>query len=154
MKIYLPDVASTVKFAELFANYIDSGKIIFLYGDLGVGKTSFARGLIRAFMHDEELDVVSPTFSLLQYYDYNNLQLIHADFYRLEHIDEVIELGLEDHLLDTILLIEWPEIAQPILPKPDYSFYFSIEGEGRNVNLEGASSELKLAMVNNGFIVQ
>ncbi len=90
---------------------------IALTGDLGAGKTVFARGFIQALAG--EVEVTSPTFTLAQSYPLqaSQLTLWHFDLYRIEHADELHELGIEDALEDGIALIEWPQIADTLLPK-------------------------------------
>jgi len=90
-----------------------AGDCILLSGALGMGKTCFARGLIRAAL-DTEQDIPSPSFALAQYYD-SNPPIWHFDFYRLKDPEEIWELGFED-ALDNICLIEWPEKAANHMP--------------------------------------
>ncbi len=92
------------------------GDCLCLSGDLGAGKTTFARALIRAIADDPDLEVPSPTFTLVQSYELR-LPVTHLDLYRLGHADELDELGLEDALLDGVALIEWPERALERLPQ-------------------------------------
>ena len=94
-------------FAALLAEVSEAKDVITLNGDLGAGKTEFARAFIRYFM-GEDTDVPSPTFSLVQHYDTNDIAIWHFDLYRLENENDVWELGLEDALQDGITLIEWP----------------------------------------------
>lgn len=83
--------------------------IILLSGTLGMGKSVFARALIRALCHDENMDVPSPTYTLVQQYEADDITLRHFDLYRLEDPEEVYELGWEEALSEGISLIEWPE---------------------------------------------
>lgn len=101
--------------APLFAK----GAVVALEGDLGAGKTALARALIRIYMNDPNLEVPSPTFTLLQTYDSPHGPIWHFDLYRLKHPEEVFELGWEDALASYgIILIEWAEKMGPLLLNP------------------------------------
>ena len=106
----------TQKIAQEYAANLKRGDIIFLHGTLGMGKTAFARALIRALINDETLEVPSPTFTLLQTYDAPQAPIYHFDLYRLEDPDEIFELGWEDALHEGITLVEWPERLGPYAP--------------------------------------
>lgn len=103
----------TKKIAHEFASMLVGGDIVFLEGDLGVGKTSFVQGILEAFGYTEP--VRSPTFSIMNTYPIANhptiQQVIHLDFYRFETPNEIRSLGLEEMMQNTknIFLIEWPE---------------------------------------------
>jgi len=99
------DAASVL--AVQFARNLCAGDCLLLSGPVGAGKTHFARGIIRTLAGDNE-DVPSPTFTLVQTYDTPQGEVWHADLYRLCHIDEVAELGLEDAFETAITLVEWP----------------------------------------------
>lgn len=92
-----------------------AGDVIALQGGLGMGKSVFARGLIRALTTPDE-DVPSPTFTLVQPYDAADFTLFHFDLYRLEDPEEAYELDIEDAFADGVSLIEWPERLGPLLP--------------------------------------
>lgn len=97
----------TMRLAEQIWQISRVGDVIALWGDLGVGKTAFARGFIRAATRPAE-EVPSPTFTLLQTYGAPPGLIYHFDCYRIEHEDEVLELGIDDAFADGISLIEWP----------------------------------------------
>lgn len=103
-------------FAKTLAPLLKKGDVITLTGDLGAGKTAFCRCLIRA-LSDSEVEVVSPTFMLVQTYPCDNTMIWHFDLYRLTHPDEIYEVGLEEALDEGITLIEWPQICAGILPQ-------------------------------------
>jgi tRNA threonylcarbamoyladenosine biosynthesis protein TsaE len=102
--------------AAALALVVVPGDVLALFGELGAGKTVFARSFIRARGGSGE--VPSPTFTLVQSYDLPNGLIYHFDLYRIEHPDEILELGMEEALSEGICLIEWPERMGPALP-PD-----------------------------------
>jgi tRNA threonylcarbamoyladenosine biosynthesis protein TsaE len=112
----LPDEAATARLAEELARRSRPGDIIALEGELGSGKTSFARAFIRARGRGDE-EVPSPTFTLVQIYDEAAPSIWHFDLYRIETPEEAFELGIEDAFLDAISLIEWPERLGALLPQ-------------------------------------
>lgn len=112
-------VAETQALAARIQPLLGAGDVILLGGDLGAGKTAFVQGLALAM--GIVGPVTSPTFTLMRIYDAPaGLRLLHADVYRLEHLHEVVDLGLAELLEDgTVAVIEWGEMAAPVLP-PDY----------------------------------
>ncbi len=135
----LPDEAATLRFGARLAALLRRGDMLVLIGDLGAGKTTLVRGLIRSLCGDHT-DVPSPTFTLVQTYETGIGTLWHFDLYRLESPDEVRELGLEEALED-ICLIEWPEKAGHYLPKTGFELRLTFEGEGRNACLTGHGTD-------------
>src|SRR3954463_14766438 len=112
--IELPDEAATAAFATRLARLARPGDIIALKGELGAGKTSFARAFIRSRGGAEE--VPSPTFTLVQIYELPEATVWHFDCYRLREPEEGWELGIEDAFHEGISLIEWPERLGSLLP--------------------------------------
>jgi tRNA threonylcarbamoyladenosine biosynthesis protein TsaE len=104
--ILLPDEAATEKLGRALAAQLRAGDAVALFGTLGAGKTTLARGVLRGLGF--EGDVASPTFPIVQAYD-TSPPLWHVDLYRIEHDGELEELGLDDARLDAALLVEWPE---------------------------------------------
>lgn len=99
----------TIAIARDYASRLPGKAVIFLEGDLGAGKSVFARALIRALTGDENLSVPSPTFTLLQNYETHGFPIWHYDLYRLKDPEEMEELSWDDALSDGIVLIEWPD---------------------------------------------
>ncbi len=110
--VHALDERALARLAELLAFTVRSGDLIALHGDLGAGKTTFARAFIEAVSHPETVEVPSPTFTLVQTYATPRLTLAHFDLYRLTDPAELDELGLDDALKTGAALIEWPERVQ------------------------------------------
>jgi tRNA threonylcarbamoyladenosine biosynthesis protein TsaE len=104
--ILLPDESATEELGRALAAQLRAGDVVALFGTLGAGKTTLARGVLRGLSFDG--DVASPTFPIVQVYD-TVPPLWHVDLYRIEHDDELQELGLDEARLDAAMLIEWPE---------------------------------------------
>ena len=107
-KLYLPDEAATARLGALIGPHLSAGDVVYLHGGLGAGKSSLARGLIRALTDPDE-DVPSPTFTLMQTYEAEAFTVAHLDLYRLKSPEESYELGLDDALATSVLVIEWPD---------------------------------------------
>jgi len=116
LTIELPDETATQALAKSLAVLAHSGEQLALIGDLGAGKTVFARAFVRALC-GADTEVPSPTFTLVQTYDaIDGRELFHFDLYRLEKPDEALELNIDDAFADGISLIEWPERLGSFLP--------------------------------------
>lgn len=98
----------TEKHARDLAQNLRPGDVVFLDGDLGMGKSVYARALIRALCNDPGLEVPSPTFTLVQTYDADMAPIWHFDLYRIKAPEDVYELGWDDALADGIVIVEWP----------------------------------------------
>ena len=116
LSLTLPNEAATAHLMADLALLLGAGDIITLSGDLGAGKTTAARAMIRYLADDEELEVPSPTFTLVQAYDLPSFPLLHADLYRIGHASELEEIGLQPLPEGNLVLIEWPERAGDGLP--------------------------------------
>jgi len=134
----LADESATVELARRIAGLARAGDVIALAGDLGVGKTRFARAFIGALTGDRE-EVPSPTFTLAQTYESSAGTIWHFDLYRLSRPAEAYELGIEDAFVDGIALIEWPERMQQLLPSQrlDVALSFADAADARAVRLTG-----------------
>jgi len=118
--------------------------VVALTGDLGAGKTSFARGLIAEFAREAGQpvpEVPSPTFTLVQTYEFPRAALWHFDLYRIERPDDAFELGIEEALAEGIALIEWPERLGMLLParRIDVRLAFAGDPEARDIAIEAAA---------------
>lgn len=113
---YELDEAGVARLAQLLALKVRPGDVVALSGDLGAGKTTLARALINAVMGDSVGDVPSPTFSLQQTYVSPRFTISHFDFYRLSDPQEAVELGFDDAVQTSVVIVEWPERAAGLLP--------------------------------------
>ena len=112
-KIYLSSEKKTEELANKFIKKLSLGDIVFLYGEIGVGKTTFVRYLINGYQKVNNLElteVTSPTFNLLNEYEINEFKINHYDLFRLKSLDEIRNLNLFDDMLNSITLVEWPQI--------------------------------------------
>ncbi len=123
------------------ASALEPGNMVTLSGDLGAGKTTFARALIRYLAGNPAIPVPSPTFTLMQSYDLPRFPVVHADLYRLSGPDELAELGFDDLPEETVILLEWPDRANGLLPadRIDIAFMLAPDRglEYRNVRITG-----------------
>jgi N-acetylmuramate 1-kinase len=116
-RIALPDLAATESLAAFIAAQVQPGDLVTLSGGLGAGKTALARAIIRALAAEPDLEVPSPTFTLMQSYETPHGSVVHADFYRITGPGELIELGWDEVADTSILLVEWPERAASALDR-------------------------------------
>ena len=146
--VELPDEAATAAFAARISGLAATRDIIALKGDLGAGKTTFARGFIRACGCTEE--VPSPTFTLVQVYELGAAAIWHFDLYRIKSLEEAWELGIEDAFSEGISLIEWPERLGPLLPphRLEIELLFGDRPEARRAVLDpGEGWQARLAKI-------
>ena len=133
---------TTRELAKNFSNYLKGGEIIFLYGEMGVGKTTFVKYLINQLLEKKNLqttEVTSPTFNLLNEYEIDNLIIKHYDLFRLKNESEIKNLDLFDQNKNTITLIEWPELIKKENVKKTIDLVFNYENElnNRSVKIDG-----------------
>lgn len=124
----------TIAVAQDFAKTLNAGDVVCLYGTLGMGKSVFARAIIQTLCSDSNMDVPSPTFTLVQIYEPENAPapIWHFDLYRLEDADEIYETGWEDALGNAIVLIEWPERLGPLKPRKSIDIHISAGDDNPN----------------------
>jgi len=141
LTIILADEAATTRLGADLAAAAKPGDVFALSGDLGAGKTTLARGFIRALSGDAGMDVPSPTFTLVQSYE-ARLPVQHFDLYRLGAAAELDELGFEDAAAGGVVLVEWPERAGDRMPKDAVRVDLTHEGDGRRATISAAGSAL------------
>ena len=133
---FLPDEAATTRLGEDLAMAVRPGDVFLLDGDLGAGKSTLARGLIRALAGDPSHEVPSPTFTLVQSYD-TPVPVHHFDLYRLSSSEELEELGFDEAVASGVALVEWPERAAEAMPATSLRLAIDHEGDGRRITLSG-----------------
>ncbi|MGB6538874.1 MAG: tRNA (adenosine(37)-N6)-threonylcarbamoyltransferase complex ATPase subunit type 1 TsaE [Xanthobacteraceae bacterium] len=139
--ITLPSEQALIRFAVDVACALEAGDLVTLSGDLGAGKTTFARALIRYLAADDAIEVPSPTFTLLQSYELPRFPLVHADLFRLSGAAELAELGFDDVPENAVALVEWADRAAGLLSSDRFDIAFTLApalgGEVRNVRCTG-----------------
>ena len=139
ISLLLPDEAATLELGAALAPFIEPGLTIYLRGDLGAGKTTLARGLLRALGYAGA--VRSPTYALVEVYKLSRLDLHHFDFYRFHDPREWIDAGFRESFNGrNVSLIEWPEKAGAGLPVADVEIQLAILESGRAATLEAHSA--------------
>ena len=140
-KINLSSEKHTEELANKFLKKIKPGTIVFLYGEIGVGKTTFIRYLINGFQKANEqkiTEITSPTFNLLNQYQIKHININHYDLFRLKSVEEIKNLDLFENCSNTITLIEWPQI---IKEKPknliELIFEYGKDHETRSIQIKG-----------------
>jgi tRNA threonylcarbamoyladenosine biosynthesis protein TsaE len=126
--------AQLTAFAAKIALFLEPGDVVYLRGELGTGKTAFARAIIQ--QRGAVDSVTSPTFTLIETYHLNDVSVVHLDLYRIESDAQMEGIGLRDYLDGHwICLIEWPDRAPRMLPDPDLIIDLAYEGKGRSAVL-------------------
>jgi tRNA threonylcarbamoyladenosine biosynthesis protein TsaE len=141
-KIDISSEETTKELAKDLTHYLKGGEIVYLYGEMGVGKTTFVRYLINQFQKNKKLhitEVTSPTFNLLNEYDINDLVIKHYDLFRLKDESEIKNLDLFENNQSTITLIEWPQLISKNKSIKTIDLIFSYENElnNRSVKIDG-----------------
>ena len=138
----LPTEADTLQLGEDLALALGPGLCIALDGDLGAGKSTLARALLRALAKDPDLEAPSPTFTLVQTYDLR-IPIAHFDLYRISDASELDELGFDEALQAGVCLVEWPERAGSSLPADRVTISFAQDGDGRLLTISGPEPRLQ-----------
>ena len=129
---HLDDESDTASAGAALATTLHAGLVIYLRGDLGAGKTTLVRGVLRALGHDGK--VKSPTYTLIEPYIVSRLHLYHFDFYRFAVPEEYLEAGLDEYFDGNgVCLVEWPDKAAPHIAAPDLEIRLTVSGPGRRL---------------------
>jgi len=141
----LRDEAATRALGARLARVLRPGMSMYLRGDLGSGKTTLVRGLLRSLGYEGR--VKSPTYALVELYTVSRLNLYHFDFYRFHDPKEWRDAGFSEYFNDaSVCLVEWPERVAGLLPAADVDVVFSIAGDGRDVSLSAGSERGKACL--------
>lgn len=152
---FLPDEEATLTLGESLGHLLTraadiQGLVLFLEGDLGAGKTTFCRGLLRAFGHSGP--VKSPTYTLVEEYELAGRNLYHFDLYRLGDPEELEYMGIRDYFTrESLCILEWAERGAGVLPPPDLRVKVEVSGDGRRATV-CAESAHGLELLNDWLI--
>src|SRR6202451_906851 len=127
--VTIPNEEALAAFMTDIAGALEPGDLVTLSGDLGAGKTTFARALIRYLAGDDTVEVPSPTFTFVQTYELPRFPVVHADLYRLSGTAELAELGFDDLPDGAVVLLEWPDRAAGLLPPNRFDITFTLAPE-------------------------
>lgn len=131
----MPDAAATERLGKALAAGLRPGQVLHLRGELGAGKTTLVRGLLRGLGYAGR--VKSPTYTLVEPYALSKLHLYHFDFYRFKDRSEWLSSGFREYFNDeAVCVVEWPERAGDRLPPPDLDLHLQFAGEARRATLE------------------
>lgn len=144
LKLNIRNINKTAELARLIAKGIENPCIICLHGDLGAGKTEFAKTFIKEICKDENLKITSPTYTIAQVYEAEKFEVWHFDFYRLEDKEEVWETGFEEALeSEAVIIMEWAEKIGSYLPEKRIDIFIEnpVNTNNTNQNLPAKTDE-------------
>lgn len=133
MRVALLDTAATEAAGAALGSVLPQSLVVYLHGELGAGKTTLVRGMLKALGHPGR--VPSPTYTLVESYELGGRELQHLDLYRIADAEELEFLGVRE--MEGVVLIEWPERGEHFLPAPDMRCRLSVTQQGRELEIEG-----------------
>ncbi len=140
VRVALGDEKQMVQFGGVLGQACEGDGTIYLSGNLGMGKTTLCRGVLRSQGHSGA--VKSPTYTLVEPYEFDDVLVYHFDLYRLGDPEELEYLGIRDYFgIDAILLIEWPDKGIGVLARPDLQIAIDLDGEGRVLECQACSPQ-------------
>tara|TARA_Y100001934_G_scaffold273674_1_gene364388 strand:+ start:674 stop:1162 length:489 start_codon:yes stop_codon:yes gene_type:complete len=138
LEFELADEAASMGFGADLARAAPKAALVFLHGDLGAGKTTLARGFLRQLGVSGA--VRSPTYTLIEPYEFGTVVVYHLDLYRLESVEELELIGIRDYLQSGLVLVEWPERGEKLLSEPDLKIFLRPSGGARSATLSSCSA--------------
>lgn len=149
LRAHLPAEVDTEAIGAALATALRPGLRIWLQGNLGMGKTTLTRGVLRALGHEGK--VKSPTYTLIEPYVVSRLDLYHFDFYRFNSPEEYLDAGLDEYFADQgVCIVEWPDKAAPYLPPPDLEIRLETRDSGRFVEIDGKTDAGRTCVIELG----
>ncbi len=137
-KIDISKESSTAKFAKEFSKVLKIGDVVLLYGEIGTGKTTFIKYLIKTLEKKNKIklgEITSPTFSILNEYEIKDITIRHYDLFRIKDYNEIKNIGIYENIEDFITFIEWPDKIQKSIKKK-YNLYFKYNSKLNKRSLE------------------
>lgn len=146
LQAHLASEKDTESLGNALATVLSPGLQIWLEGNLGMGKTTLTRGVLRGLGHEGK--VKSPTYTLIEPYVVSRLDLYHFDFYRFNSPDEYLDAGLDEYFAgEGVCMVEWPDKALPHLPSPDVEIRLEARENGRFVEISGNTEAGRTCMI-------
>lgn len=150
LSLFLPDEDATLALGAALARGLATGLVIYLDGDLGAGKTTLVRGLLRAL--GDAGPVKSPTYTLVELHAVSGLDLYHFDFYRFNQPDEYLDAGLDEYFSGKgVCLVEWPAQAAPYVPVADVEIRLTVLESGRHADIAAGSERGRQCLTDAGL---